>query len=236
MSAVVELKHERVAAVLETEIRTGRVKRGSQLPGETALAQRFSVSRNTVRSALAELSDAGLIATRTGKGSFVAYDGPLLATRHSWARAPAGRGVNVHVRVLGIASRAEPKLAARLGVDLDRFIVVTRIRQLTDGTAVSYERSFLPGVPELAHVPTVGLVSGSLTLTLARAGLYATDGTQRVRARVIDAREARILDRDRGEWFLDVHRTCWTASHQLVEHVESVLDPHHFEVQVAWNR
>jgi GntR family transcriptional regulator len=73
----VERKHERIVAALEAEIRTGLVKRGAQLPGEVALARRFQVSRNTVRSALAELCRAGLIATRTGKGSCSSTAGPL---------------------------------------------------------------------------------------------------------------------------------------------------------------
>ncbi|MDT7697164.1 MAG: GntR family transcriptional regulator, partial [Pseudonocardiales bacterium] len=61
---VAQLKHERIAQVLEREIRRGRLSYGERLPGESALAQRFSVSRNTVRAALSELGDAGLITTR----------------------------------------------------------------------------------------------------------------------------------------------------------------------------
>ena len=49
------LKHEEIAAVLAREIRAGELPTGDQLPGETALAERFSVSRNTVRAALSEL-------------------------------------------------------------------------------------------------------------------------------------------------------------------------------------
>jgi len=67
----VPLKHERISATLSSEISTGHLKPGVQLPSEVALAQRFGVSRTTVRAALAELIDAGLISTRTGKGSFV---------------------------------------------------------------------------------------------------------------------------------------------------------------------
>ncbi len=181
MSAAVELKHERIAAVLATEIRAGRVERGSRLPGETVLARRFAVSRNTVRSALAELSDAGLIATRTGKGSYVCFDGQVLDGHLGWARALAEHGAAVAVRVLGISARTDPALAARLGLVEDRFIVVRRVRELSDATAVSYERSLLPCLPELSHLPLDGLVDDSLTLTLARAGLYGAHGTQQVR-------------------------------------------------------
>ncbi|UXX96562.1 GntR family transcriptional regulator [Streptomyces sp. AD2-2] len=71
----VRLKHQRITEVLAKEIRGGHRPAGEQLPGEHALAQRFGVSRTTVRAALAELAEAGLIATRTGKGSYVLFDG-----------------------------------------------------------------------------------------------------------------------------------------------------------------
>ncbi|MGW2748273.1 GntR family transcriptional regulator [Streptomyces sp. NPDC001450] len=65
----VPLKHQRVSRILAREIRSGRRPPGEQLPGEHALAQRFGASRTTVRAALAELTEEGLITTRSGKGS-----------------------------------------------------------------------------------------------------------------------------------------------------------------------
>ena len=70
-SGGVPLKHERISATLAEEIAAGCFAPGAQLPGEVALARRFGVSRTTVRAALAALTQGGLIATRTGKGSFV---------------------------------------------------------------------------------------------------------------------------------------------------------------------
>ena len=96
-SGRVPLKHERIAATLASEIAAGRLAPGAQLPGEVALAQRFGVSRTTVRTALAELSEGGLIATRTGKGSFV-----LPQARQRPPRTPVpGRATTMEERALG---------------------------------------------------------------------------------------------------------------------------------------
>ncbi|MFC7643882.1 GntR family transcriptional regulator [Streptosporangium lutulentum] len=109
MSHLVHLKHRRIAVALEKEIRSGQVERGARLPGELSLARRFGVSRNTVRTALAELSEAGLISTRTGKGSFVMFDGRPLDDRLGWAHALASQGVETRVRVLAVtAGRDDP--------------------------------------------------------------------------------------------------------------------------------
>ncbi|MGV8910004.1 MAG: ADP-ribosylglycohydrolase family protein [Propionicimonas sp.] len=92
----VPLKHERISATLSSEIAAGGLQPGAQLASEVALARRFRVSRTTVRAALAELSVAGLIATRTGKGSFVRAQPPR-PERH----LPRARATTVEDRALG---------------------------------------------------------------------------------------------------------------------------------------
>ncbi|MER8476311.1 GntR family transcriptional regulator [Mesorhizobium sp. M1163] len=68
-------KPEQIATVLEHEIRSGVLGFGDRLQSENELVQRFSVSRNTVRKGLEELSSRGLITTKVGIGSFVTFDG-----------------------------------------------------------------------------------------------------------------------------------------------------------------
>ena len=58
------------AAVLDG-IMNGSFAVGSRLPTETALAERFAVSRPLVREALARLRDDGLVYSRQGSGSYV---------------------------------------------------------------------------------------------------------------------------------------------------------------------
>ena len=60
-----------IADALRTSIRTGEHGPGSQLPTIDDLAIQFGVARNTVRSALRELTDDGLVVSRQGKGVFV---------------------------------------------------------------------------------------------------------------------------------------------------------------------
>lgn len=66
-----------VARLMQT-IRLGVVAPGEALPPERELAQRFSVSRDTVRDAIRELADAGYLVARRGRygGTFVADELP----------------------------------------------------------------------------------------------------------------------------------------------------------------
>jgi GntR family transcriptional repressor for pyruvate dehydrogenase complex len=53
---------------LATAIRLGVFTNGEQLPPERDLAERLSVSRNTLRDAIAALRESGLVTTKQGRG------------------------------------------------------------------------------------------------------------------------------------------------------------------------
>jgi GntR family transcriptional regulator len=231
----VDLKHERIASILAREIRSGRVGRGAQLPGEVELAKRFSVSRNTVRSALAVLTENGLITTRTGKGSFVLFDGRPLDDRLGWTHALAEQGVETQVRVLRMALEQDHELAERLDLDSPDVIVIQRLRVVVGGDAISIERSCVPAVDGLRDLPERGLDDGSIIATLSRAGLHLDHGEQRLRGRPLEPEEAALLGRPEGAWFLHTRRTSWTADDRFAEQVDSLLDPQHFELSLSYS-
>ena len=62
---------QRLAELLRAEILEGRYAPGARLPGENALAAAHKVGRVTVRAALAQLADDGLVEVAAGRGWFV---------------------------------------------------------------------------------------------------------------------------------------------------------------------
>jgi GntR family transcriptional regulator len=224
------LKHEHIANVLEGEIRRGSMPRGRRLPGETALAERFSVSRNTVRAALFELGEAGLIATRSGKGSFVTFDGNPLDVELGWARALHEHGVTTRVEVLRLDEVSDPMLAAELGEADDRFVVIDRLRSADGAGVISYERSRIPALAAVRAAVADDRAGGSLSQLLRGAGLIAAQGEQWVEIRRLTDVDAEILGRTPGESFLWSRCVTRTSDGVLVENVESLLDPAHFSL------
>jgi GntR family transcriptional regulator len=229
------LKHEEIARILTDEIRAGQVAYGLRLPGETTLAERFSVSRNTVRAALAELGRAGLISTRSGKGSFVSYDGRPLNVRLGWARALQEKGLDTTVRILRADAVEDAALAAALGEPSDRFIAIDRLRSIVHGPVISYERSRVRATARVADAVAEGKAAGSLTRMLLEADLVASTGDQWVEVRMLDETEAALLDRATGAAFLWSRCVTRNAVGELVEHVESLLDPAHFSLHFQFS-
>ncbi|MEI7848558.1 MAG: GntR family transcriptional regulator [Chloroflexota bacterium] len=67
--------HVPVYNMLYADIINGLYKDGAQLPSETVLTEKYGVSRNAVRLALAILNEDGLVQKSQGKGTIVTYRG-----------------------------------------------------------------------------------------------------------------------------------------------------------------
>ncbi|MDQ1248779.1 MAG: hypothetical protein QG597_3152 [Actinomycetota bacterium] len=72
-----------VADALRRSIRSGEFTSGTRIPSIDTLAAQFGVARNTVRSALRELTNEGLVISRQGSGVFVRSNLPDPATTGS---------------------------------------------------------------------------------------------------------------------------------------------------------
>ncbi|GAA5197619.1 GntR family transcriptional regulator [Rugosimonospora acidiphila] len=228
------MKHRHIAETLAREIRAGSPGNGAKLPGEHALAVRFKVSRNTVRQALAELARQGMIATESGKGSFVVFDDRTLDQRLGWARALAGQGVTTDTRIVRMELVRDPGLADSLGVEDDEFLAVDRVRAIAGGPAISLECARVPAVGRLREAPDDGLVADSLTATLHAAGRYADHGEERIDIVALDERQAALLGRQPGDTFLHTLRISRTLGGELVEHTDSLLDPARFQIRLQF--
>jgi DNA-binding transcriptional regulator YhcF (GntR family) len=66
----------RIARAVARDARSGRLPKGSQLPGSRELATTLRVHRNTVLAAYRELTAEGFIQSTHGKGTFIAAELP----------------------------------------------------------------------------------------------------------------------------------------------------------------
>lgn len=180
---------------------------GDRLPGERDLAQRYSVSRVTLRAALADLQDRGLVQPEHGRGWSVtagtvnqgAAPRAAPAAGHSvqgFADFAAEHGLEVHADVLldhvRSATHAEAE-QLRIGPGAELF-ELRRLRYL-DGRVTALELNRLPLVlcPALA---STDFRTASLYATLRSADPPQTPGLAdySVEARPPDEQEQRLLE------------------------------------------
>ncbi len=65
-----------ITARIRRAIETGAYANGDQLPPERQLSESYDTSRSTIRKALNNLEEAGLVTRKVGSGTFVNYSGP----------------------------------------------------------------------------------------------------------------------------------------------------------------
>jgi GntR family transcriptional regulator len=66
------LVYVQIADDIAAQIERGDLVPGARLPGEAALAEEYGAARMTVRRAIRELRERGLVIVVTGKGTYVA--------------------------------------------------------------------------------------------------------------------------------------------------------------------
>ena len=67
-------KYLQISYKIESDLRRMRAEGISRLPTEESFCERYSCSRQTVRSALKVLVDKGLIVKKQGSGSYIAEE------------------------------------------------------------------------------------------------------------------------------------------------------------------
>jgi GntR family transcriptional regulator len=187
--------YRKVAEDIKAAIAQGDYAAGTRLPSESELAERYSVSRGTIRQAFAALRADGVIASRRGArrvvigAARVQSFGELLSFSR-WARAmgevPGGRVVSLIRRP---ASEVE---AERLVLPPDSLIYhLTRVRTLS-GRAVMIERGAFPDRVG-ALLANMDLEHGSVTERLEEHGLVFADAEHVIDAIPASAEDARLL-------------------------------------------
>jgi GntR family phosphonate transport system transcriptional regulator len=197
----------RIADELAQDIVGGDYASGGRLPGENDMARRFGVNRHTVRRALADLAERGLVRAERGSGTFVdvgrlAY--PISArTRFSEIVGRAGHAPEGRL-IAHRCEKASPEIAGRLGLAAGAPVIGLEILRTVDrapfSTATSYVSQVL--MPDAAKV-FVRL--RSMTKTLAHYGIddYRRRSTG-IRAALADSVQAERLGLSPGRPLLIV--------------------------------
>ena len=142
--------HRQVEQVLRNLINLPDYKNGKLLPKEIELANRFGVSRNTVRQATNKLENEGLISRKKGVGTFVTPHNlsTQLSSWLSFTHEMMEKGIqfeNVEIKTCRI--KADDKLANffRVQKNSDLF-QLKRLRAIDGEPVVYFESCFHPRI------------------------------------------------------------------------------------------
>jgi GntR family transcriptional regulator len=139
--------YQQLEDIIQAQIETGEIKPGEQIPPEISLADKYNVSRITIRQTLADLVKKGLLYRKQGKGTFVATPKieRELINVHSFSERMRSKGYIPGSKVLSIQlTLATPSVRKYLALgEGEQVITIERLR-LSNEEPIVLEHSFIP--------------------------------------------------------------------------------------------
>lgn len=206
-----------ISTRLERAIREGVIPSGARLENEISIGERLGLSRPTVRRAIQELVDKGLLVRRRGIGTQVVQarvSRPVeLTSLHEDLKRT---GHHPTTRVLSVERiPADDAVAEQLHIPPGTEILKTRRLRSADGTPMSILVNYLP--PEFSDITEEQLGRHGLYELLQARGITIKVANQTIGARRTQADEDALLDLAKGSPLLTMDRVAFDQSGRVIE-------------------
>jgi len=210
----------RLRQAIQQAIETGTLESGHALPSERDLAEALTLSRVTVRKAIAGLVEDGMLVQRHGAGTYVAE-----RIVKSFSKLT---GFTDDLRARGLKPRVEflersigtvnPEEALALSLSPGARVVRLRRLRFAADKPLALETTVVPQ----AILKDPKAVKLSLYEVLERLGCRPTRALQRLRAVALDADQARLLALPTGSPALSIERRAFLEDGRAVEFTQSL--------------
>jgi GntR family transcriptional regulator len=213
--------YARVESVLAGDIADGSLAAGTQLPSEDGLVERFKVSRTTVRKAIQNLIERGLVEVKRGKGTFVIQ--PKITqeltelTGFVEDMQALGRTPTAHLHDKRIVA-ADETVAHHLALVPGTLVVRLQRVRLADGVAMSFDETYLPrdlgekvAGDDLEAEPVFALLED-------KYGTPLVEAEYKLEAAAADPVTAHALQVPAGSPIFLIERTSYTTGNRPVDY------------------
>jgi GntR family transcriptional regulator len=213
--------YARIEEAIAADIAQGEYRPGDQLPPEDVLLQRFQVSRITVRRAIQNLVNRGLLEIRRGLGTFVLaprIEAELVKlTGFVEDMDAAGRKASAQVIAQKVVS-ATARVAERLRLTKGTKVMQIQRVRLADGLPISFDNTYLPLSLGKRIVRNDLRLHPIFTLLEEEYGVPLIEAEYELEAVVATKAVADALQIEAGSAIFQIERTSMTTGHQPVDY------------------
>jgi GntR family transcriptional regulator len=208
-----------LAKNLRQHISDGGIDPGNALPSERDLSEMTGMSRVTIRKAIDQLIDEGLLFRKQGSGTFVAprieAPGSMLSGFSDDAHR---RGIKPGV-IWMFKNYASPTEEEALTLEIAQTTKVARLGRvrLLGGEPLAIEHAVVPA----RFLPELDQLGDSLYAALGLGGFRPTKGRQSIRASLATPTEAAILSIQQNSEILRIERLTRLVDGTPVEFTRS---------------
>jgi GntR family transcriptional regulator len=212
----------RLKALIQAAIHDGRLRANDALPSEREIATMLDISRVTVRKALTDLVEEGVLTQRRGSGTFVTSGATRVEQRlsrlTSFTEDMLARGLTPSVRwLLKTIAPPTPEEAMVLGLSTGERVIRLRRLRLANDQPMALEQAVVPA----RLLPNPEAIGSSLYVALDAAGVRPVRALQRLSAESLDAEDAQVLGVAPGAPALHIERISYLKDGRPVEFTKS---------------
>jgi DNA-binding GntR family transcriptional regulator len=222
-----------VAQKIEAAIMDGELPAGSRLENEVALGDRLGLSRPTVRRAIQELVDKGLLVRRRGIGTQVVHGQVTRGVELTSLFEDLTRsGKKPSTKMLEVKEvKADNKMAEILAVAVGSPILYVKRLRLADNVPVSILENWLPA--DFVDLDHDAMIEHGLYQLLRSRGVNIRVAKQRIGARKSTTLESKLLEIDKNSAVLTMDRTAYDNSGRAVEFGHHCYRPDLYSFEVT---
>ncbi|MGK5115190.1 MULTISPECIES: GntR family transcriptional regulator [unclassified Geodermatophilus] len=210
----------KVVRSLERRLSQGEWAAGDRLPSEPTLAKELGVSRVTVRAALAQLENDGIVNRRHGSGTYVNSVRPLVSSLH--LNMGAEQVIRSTGHTPGVAEmswrqvEADEEIADRLAVEVGTAVVHLYRVRTADGVPVTVSHDYFPASLLPEQTPTLGPSLYQFLSTVC--GIDVTFGIATLEPAHVGAEQAPALGVPSDELCLVIRQVDYDSAEQPVSY------------------
>jgi DNA-binding GntR family transcriptional regulator len=206
-----------VSQQIEQAISSGQLGPGARLDNEISLADQFGLSRPTMRRAIQELVDKGLLVRKRGVGTQVVHGQVTRPVELTSLYDDLARGHQAPRTTLLVNEiiAATEKVSGFLDVPVGSKVLRLRRLRFANAEPLAILENYLP--EDLADIGQSDLESRGLYQLMRAKGVHIRVAKQRIGARAGTAEECQLLDERKGSPLLTMDRATHDDSGRPVE-------------------
>ena len=214
------------------QIEKGRLVPGDKIPSERELVDLFKVSRMTVRHAIDQLVNDGILVRMVGKGTYVSSErlSTALNVLNSFSEDIIASGHSPSAKLISVEkTQTGNTISSLLRIDKNREVIKVERLRLVDDLEMAITMSFFP-VSRALPLDELDFTATSIYRQIESLGLRIEKASETVTAEAADKRSAGFLRVKENSPLLKIIRLTFISNNVPIEYMEGLFRPDRYVI------
>lgn len=214
------------------QIEKGILVPGDKIPSERELVDLFKVSRMTVRHAIDQLVNDGILVRMVGKGTYVSSErlSTTLNVLNSFSEDIIASGHKPSAKLISVEKiQTGNTISSLLRIDKNREVIKVERLRLVDDLEMAITTSFFP-VSRALPLDELDFTATSIYRQIESLGLRIEKASETVTAEAADKRSAGLLRVKENTPLLKIIRLTFISNNVPIEYMEGLFRPDRYVI------